>query len=252
MTLKPVPTSWSIQGDFIYRHHNELRVQLYLPKEETFPIPLKYIDVTRSTHTDLDVLQEKRLDDNWNVDSGRHLSNSWRGFTKLTLLKENLPKGYMWSGREIDKDSNKLPDQIMYGLKFGRKLVKPLRIERNRTGQKERSKLDNARKMKGIYIIDPDDEEHKEILNNAKRKLEKPMAPAELCIRGVFQNMYSCIVESHESTRQHAESSQSQKTMKTTLQSKGFTSMSLYNLLHKFIPMPQATKIPDAKEAVDK
>ena len=28
---------WSIQGDFIYRHHNELRVQLYLPKEETFP-----------------------------------------------------------------------------------------------------------------------------------------------------------------------------------------------------------------------
>ena len=29
---------WSIQGDFIYRHHNELRVQLYLPKEETFPI----------------------------------------------------------------------------------------------------------------------------------------------------------------------------------------------------------------------
>ena len=36
---------WSIQGDFIHRHHNELRVQLYVPKEETFPIPLKYIDV---------------------------------------------------------------------------------------------------------------------------------------------------------------------------------------------------------------
>ena len=44
---------WSIQGDFIYRHHVEPRVQLYVPKEETFPIPLKYIDV----------LQEKRIDD---------------------------------------------------------------------------------------------------------------------------------------------------------------------------------------------
>ena len=46
---------WSIQGDFIYRHDNEPRVQLYVPKEETFPDPLKYIDVTRSAHTDLEL-----------------------------------------------------------------------------------------------------------------------------------------------------------------------------------------------------
>ena len=52
---------WSIQSDFISRHHNELRVQLYVSKEETFPIPLKYIDVTKSTHTNLDVLPEKRI-----------------------------------------------------------------------------------------------------------------------------------------------------------------------------------------------
>ena len=52
---------WSIQGDFICRHHNEPRVQLHVPKEETFPVLLKlYIDVTRSTHTDL-VLQNKGL-----------------------------------------------------------------------------------------------------------------------------------------------------------------------------------------------
>ena len=37
----------------------EPRVQLYVPKDETFPIPLKYIDVTRATYTNLDVLQEK-------------------------------------------------------------------------------------------------------------------------------------------------------------------------------------------------
>ena len=33
---------------------------------------------------------------------------------------------------------------------------------------------------------------------------------------------------------------------------KGYTSMTHYNLFHKFIPMPQAMKIPDAKAAVDK
>ena len=38
---------WSIQEDFIYRHHVEPRVQLYVPKEESFPFPLKYIDVIR-------------------------------------------------------------------------------------------------------------------------------------------------------------------------------------------------------------
>ena len=32
---------WSFQGDIIYRHHNELPVQLYVQKEETFTVPLK-------------------------------------------------------------------------------------------------------------------------------------------------------------------------------------------------------------------
>ena len=64
---------WSIQGDIISRHHNEPRVQFYVPKEETFPIQLKYIDVTRATFSNLDVLQEKRIEDYWNVDANRSL-----------------------------------------------------------------------------------------------------------------------------------------------------------------------------------
>ena len=34
---------------------------------------------------------------------------------------------------------------------------------------KEKPKLDNARKMRGIYFNDPDDTEHVEILKNARR-----------------------------------------------------------------------------------
>ena len=59
---------WSITEDFIYRHHVEPRVKLYMPREESFPIPLKYIDVTRPTHTSLYVLLEKQIEDCWNVD----------------------------------------------------------------------------------------------------------------------------------------------------------------------------------------
>ena len=49
----------SITGDFIYRHHVGPRVKLYVPTEESFPIPLTYIDVTRNTRTSLDVMMEK-------------------------------------------------------------------------------------------------------------------------------------------------------------------------------------------------
>ena len=33
---------WCIKGDFICRHHVEPRVKLYVPREESFPIPLEY------------------------------------------------------------------------------------------------------------------------------------------------------------------------------------------------------------------
>ena len=47
-----------MSGSFIYRHHVEPQVKLYSPREESFPIPLKYIDVSKTTHTNLDVKQE--------------------------------------------------------------------------------------------------------------------------------------------------------------------------------------------------
>ena len=75
----------------MYRHHNEPRVQLHVLKEESFLIPQKYIDVSRTRHTNLDVKQEKRIDDYWNIDGPRDLSDPWTGFTQFTLLvKKNL------------------------------------------------------------------------------------------------------------------------------------------------------------------
>ena len=57
-------------------------------KESFLHIPLKYIDVTRTTHTNLDVKLEKRIDDYWNIDGSRDLSDPWTGFTQFTLLDE--------------------------------------------------------------------------------------------------------------------------------------------------------------------
>ena len=65
------------------RHHVESKVKLYSLREESFTIPLKYIDVSRTTRTNLDVEQERRIDDYWNIDGSRDLSDSWTGFLSL-------------------------------------------------------------------------------------------------------------------------------------------------------------------------
>ena len=104
---------WSISGSFLYRHHVEPRVKLYSPREESFPIPLKYIDVSRTTHTNLDVKQEKRIDDYLNIDGSRDLSDPWTGFTQFTLLEEKAPDGYMWSGMRLTrKQRTSRPDHL--------------------------------------------------------------------------------------------------------------------------------------------
>ena len=87
---------WFMSGNFKHCHHVEPRVKLYSPREESFPIPKKCIDVSRTTHTNLDVKQEKRTDDFWNIDASRDLSDPWTGFTQITLLEEKPPDGFLW------------------------------------------------------------------------------------------------------------------------------------------------------------
>ena len=73
------------------------RAKLYVPTEESFLIPLKCIDVTRTTDTTLDVMSEKHIEDYWNVDGDRELSDAWTDFTRFTALNEKPPDGYTWS-----------------------------------------------------------------------------------------------------------------------------------------------------------
>ena len=75
-------------------------------------------------------------------------------------------------------------------------------------------KLDNARRLQGIYFIDLEDKELKETIKNARKKLETPMAPAMLCktsknsqhgvtcgISNEIKSKLACILEASESTR---------------------------------------------------
>ena len=171
---------WSMSGNFIYRHHVEPRVKLYSPREESFPIPLKYIDVFRTTHTNLDVKQEKRIDDYWNVDWSRDLSDPWTGFTQFTLLEEKPPDGFLWSGeRWPGKQLTSRPDHLWPEL--WKSMGKNAKLKEKQKWSNEKLHLENARKLRGIYFIDLEDKEFKETIKNAREKLETSVAPAMPC-----------------------------------------------------------------------
>ena len=242
---------WPMSGSFIYRHHVEPRVALHSPSEESFPIPLKYIDVTRTTHTNLDVKQKKRIDDYWNIDGSRDLFDPWTGFTQFTLLDEKAPDGYTWSrGRLTRKQLTSRPDHLW--PKLWKSMGKNAKLKEKQKWSEEKIHLDNARKLRGIYFIDPEDKEFKETIKNARKKLETSVAPAMPCnFMNKIQTKLACILEADESTRMRMGNSIPYN-HEDHIAGKVANSLQHYNLVHKFTTMPQAMKTPAAKAAVDK
>ena len=66
-----------------------------------------------------------------------------------------------------------------------------------------------------------------------------------------FKSKFACILEASESTRLRMEESRP-NCHEDHIAGKGDNSLQHCNLVHKFIPMPQAIKKPAAKAAVDK
>ena len=149
--------------------NDDPRVKLYSPREESFPIALKYIDVSRTTHTNLDVKQESR-----------DLSDPWTGFTQFTLLEQKPPDGYMWSGGRLTrKQLTSRPDHLWPEL--WKSMGKHAKLKEKQKWSNEKLHLENARKLRGIYFIDPEDTEFKETIKNARKNLETSVAPAMPC-----------------------------------------------------------------------
>ena len=105
---------WFISGDSVYRHHVEPRVKLHVPKEESFLVPLKYIDVSRTTHTQRWTLCWRKywrfLERGWreNYHRDRELSDTWTGFTTFTFVEWKATGRIYVVQEETDKKTNDL------------------------------------------------------------------------------------------------------------------------------------------------
>ena len=63
----------------------------------------------------------------------------------------------------------------------GRNWERNAKLKERQKWSHEKPQLDNARKLRGIYFIDPQDKEFKEPIKNARKKLETPVAPVLPC-----------------------------------------------------------------------
>ena len=208
-------------------------------------------------------MSEKRIDDYWNIDGSRNLSDYWTGFTQFILLEEKPPDGCMWSGERLTrKQLTSKPNHLWPEL--WTKWRRNAKLREKQKCSLEKPMLDNERRLRRIYFVDPEDKEFKETVRNARKKLETPVAPTMPCktrkksTKGEtrnktngFKSKFACILEASESTRLRMEESLPNY-HEDHITGKGDNLLQHYNLVHKFIPMPQAMKIPTAKAAVDK
>ena len=245
---------WSLSGSFMYRHHVEPRVKLYSPREESFPIPLEYIDVSRTL---IRIWMSSKRSASMIIGISMGLETCL--ILGQRLLEEKPPDGYVWSGvRLTRKQLTSRPDHLWPEL--WKSMGKHAKLKEKQKWSNEKFHLEHARKLRGIYFIDPEDTECKETIKNARKKLETSVAPAMLC--KIMKNCGSggsdknktklaWILGADESTRMRMGNSIPHN-HEDHIAGKGENSLQHYNLVHKFIPMPQAMKIPAAKAAVDK
>ena len=126
---------------------------------------------------------------------------------------------------------------------------KHVKLKEKQKWSEEKIHLDNARKLRGIYFIDTKDKEFKETIKNTRKKLETSVAPAMPC--KIMKKNYrsggsnkvktklECILEADESTRLRRGNSVP-NSHEDHIAGKRENSLQHYNLVHKFIPMPQA------------
>ena len=95
-------------------------------------------------------------------------------YSKKKLLTD------MWSGGRLTrKQLTSRPDHLWPEL--WKSMGKNAKLKEKQKWSEEKFHLENARKLRGIYFIDPEDTEFKETIKNARKKLKTSVDPAMAC-----------------------------------------------------------------------
>ena len=116
----------------------------------------------------------------------------------------------MWSGRRLTrKQQTSRPDHLW--PEICKTMGNNVTLKEKQKWSNEKVHLENARKLRGIYFIDPEDKEFKETIKNARKKLETSIASAMPCkimkkncgsgVSNKILTRLACVLEAGEFTR---------------------------------------------------
>ena len=91
-------------------------------------------------------------------------------YWKKNLLQDTCGPG----GRLTKRQVTSRPDYLWPEL--WTKLERNAKLKEKQKWSNDKPQLDDARRLRGICFIDPEDKEFKETIKNARKKLETPMA----------------------------------------------------------------------------
>ena len=244
-----------MSGNFIFRKHVEPRVELYSPRDESFLF---------STEV------------HWRFQNYTYKLGCYARKPHRWLLEYRWIKRFVWfldrfhsfcsTGRKISRricvvrwEINEKTTYIQARSFMDRNLEnngKYAKLKEKHKWSNEELHLENARKLRGIYFIDPEDKEFKETVKDARKKLETPIAPAMPCkimkkncgsgASNKLKTRLACVPGAGESTRLHMGESPPNH-HEDHIARKGSNSPQHYHLVHKFNPTPSSHKNSSSK-----
>ena len=138
-----------------YRRFHRHHVESQTVHAERRIISHSVIDVTRATHTSLDVLLEQNIDDYWNVDGEREVIRCVDRLHKIHFIwrkatwRQNIVRG------EIYEETNNLKTRQCMARNVEACVWCKRKAKRSKSKAIEKPKLDNARQLRGIFFIEP-------------------------------------------------------------------------------------------------
>ncbi|MHC4952052.1 MAG: integrase catalytic domain-containing protein, partial [Planctomycetota bacterium] len=253
---------WSFNGEVLTRHHVVPRSSLFVPSDPESPIPTKFLDVLRTTFTDLGNEEENQINDYWNVQGNRVLSDNWVGKTNIPILRKPPPKGWtVIYGRPTKIQETQRPGNLW--PEIWRDLSESKKKKAIEDWKIEEPLQREARDLRGLYVIAKEDyEEYDAILKDLKEKLKlekPPLMPVLAAERGETPG-------GRKSKRQRAKKidsdifkARSFQVSSPTTQShvertapRGHASEEWFACVHTPVNIQKARKIPAAREALEK
>ena len=219
--------------------------RMHLSSSRCAPSQSFCINVARTTKTSLDVMLEKNIEDYWNVDGENQLSDAWTTFIRFILLNESYLMDLHGLVRDL-QGNKKLLLLTIFGQTCGNLCPMQQRRKQNKDGP---SRIQSSTMNQTMTQWKPLVESWKFqrlqqcLATHQWRAVERPTA-----ILGNARQNTLLLLMPTKARDQGWKGVDTNITKIISLEKR----WSHCSLVHKFIPMPQALKMPIAKAAVER